>query len=56
MREPDLGLGRDLLGVEDGWGTRSGARNTDKTFYRENLALAGGRNFNVVISIRSGVK
>ena len=27
-----------------------------KPFYRENLALAGGRNFNVVISIRSGVK
>ena len=27
-----------------------------KHFYRESLALAGGRNFNVVISNRSGVK
>ena len=25
-------------------------------FYRESLTLAGGRIFNVVISIRSGVK
>ena len=27
-----------------------------KPFYRESLTLAGGRNFNVVISVRSGVK
>ena len=27
-----------------------------KPFYRESMALAGYRNFNVVISIRSGVK